>query len=103
MSANISSAATAVEIHLDAQFHSEQAILRACYSLDHLAVFTVEKTDNHHIVHCSPRTDVEDIESQLHSAVIDFSIRESIEARTGQLRDLIWRTAFAELRGAKAG
>lgn len=103
MSANLSSTVTAVEIRLDAQLHSEQAILRACYSLDHLAVFRVERADNHHIVHCSPRTDVEDIESQLHSAVIDFSVRESVEARTGQLRDLIWRTAFAELRGAEAG
>jgi His-Xaa-Ser system protein HxsD len=68
-------------------------------TLDHLCVFRIERQSDRQVVHCSPRDGVEGIETQLRSAVIDFSIRESVEERTGQLRDLIWRTAFAEARG----
>jgi len=100
VTANAGDDAVAFRVEFDARVHSEQALLRACYSLDHLCVFKIENQNDRRFVYCSPRRGVEGIEPLLRSAVIDFSVRESVEARTGDLRNLIWRTAFAEARGS---
>lgn len=88
-----------LEVSFDANVHSAQSLTRACYSLSDLGVFRIESGTQRHSVVCTTASDQGVVEDLLRAAAVDFAVRESIEARTRGLRDLIWKTAFAEARG----
>lgn len=90
-----------LSIQIDAAAHPISAVSRACYSLADLATFEVQVQGNSFFVRAVPigSASPQDISSRLKTALIDFTVREEIESRTKGLRDLIWRTAFAETRG----
>ncbi len=58
-------------IEVDSEVHPASAVLRTCYALA----------------------------ERFRSLLVDFTIREEIEARTKGLRELIWQSAFAEAKG----
>jgi len=100
--ASASAKAEQINVQIDAAVHTISAVSRACYSLADLAIFDFERQDKSYIVRAVPvgRASAEEISSRLKTALIDFTVREEIESRTKGLRDLIWRTAFAEIRGS---
>jgi len=97
------SSETTFETTFDAHIHSAQSLTRACYSLSELGVFRIESGIQRHSVVCTTRSDRGLVECRLRAAAIDFAVRESIEARTHEMRNLIWKTAFAEARGTEPG
>lgn len=88
-------------IEIDTAIHPVSAVQRACYALAELAVFEMSRQDSHLNVQVTPRRGhrLEDVLDQLRTSLIDYTLREEIEAKTQGLRELIWQTAFAEARG----
>lgn len=85
-------------LNVDGATHSRSAVLRACYSLAALATFDLHQTGSQIIVEFIPNGDrsPDEISKRLLTALIDFSLREEIEASTSELRTIIWQTAFGE-------
>ncbi|SER59284.1 His-Xaa-Ser system protein HxsD [Faunimonas pinastri] len=88
-------------VEVDLTIYPRDAVLRACYSLDDIASFQlVGDPGKATVVEVVPRGSSladDEIVSRLKSALIDFALRVQIEEQTRELRDQIWRTAFAEL------
>lgn len=96
-------AKTTFEMTFDTGVHSAQSLMRTCYSLADLGIFKIESTRMRHVVACTTSQSQVAAENRFRTAAIDFAVREDIEARTRDLRDAVWATAFAETRVVKAG
>lgn len=88
-------------IEIDTALHPVSAVQRVCYALSERAVFEISRRDGLLSVLVTPRMEnrLDEVLDQFRTSLIDYTLREEIEARTQGLRDLIWRTAFAEARG----
>lgn len=88
-------------IEVDGEVHPASAVLRTCYALAELASFETSKAGNLLLVRVTviPPATVDLVRDRFRTSLVDFTIREEIEARTKGLRDLIWQTAFAEAKG----
>lgn len=88
-------------IEIDTALHPVSAVQRACYALAERAVFDISQQDGHLSVLVTPRIGyrLDGVLDQLRTSLIDYTLREEIEAKTYGLRELIWQTAFAEARG----
>lgn len=87
-------------ILLDAAIHPAAAVTRACYALADIATFDISAEGGAIAVRIFPAqgTTIESVTDSFRTSLIDFSLRENIEARTKGMRDLIWRTAFGEIQ-----
>ncbi|MHC4042975.1 His-Xaa-Ser system protein HxsD [Bradyrhizobium sp. 23AC] len=88
-------------IEIDSEVHPASAVLRTCYTLAQLAGFETSKAGNLLLVRVTviPPATLDLVRERFRVLLVDFTIREEIEARTKGLRDLIWQTAFAEANG----
>lgn len=88
-------------IEIDSEVHPASAVLRTCYALAEIAGFETSRAGNLLLVHVTiiPPATVDLVRERFRTSLVDFTIREEIEARTKGLRDLIWQTAFAEANG----
>lgn len=88
-------------IEVDSEVHPASAVLRTCYALAELAGFETSKLGNLLLVRITvmPPVTVDLVRERFRSLLVDFTIREEIEARTKGLRELIWQSAFAEAKG----
>ncbi|UFW46268.1 MULTISPECIES: hypothetical protein [Bradyrhizobium] len=88
-------------IEVDSEVHPASAVLRTCYALAELAGFETSKAGNLLLVRVTiiPPATVDLVRERFRISLVDFTIREEVEARTKGLRDLIWQTAFAEANG----
>lgn len=91
-------------VTLDCAVYTQSAVLRACYSLADLATFDLSQDDGRLLVSFAPKSKetITEITNRLRTALVDFALREEIEARTSQLRNLIWQTAFGEVTKARS-
>lgn len=91
-------------VAVDCAVYTRSALLRACYSLAHLATFDLSQVGGELLVSVTPKGEqsTAEIANQLRTALVDFALREEIEARTSQLRNLIWQTAFGEAAKARS-
>lgn len=91
-------------VTLDCAVYSRSAVLRACYSLADLATFDLSQDEGRLFVRFAPNSKetAAEITNRLRTALVDFALREEIEARTSQLRNLIWQTAFGEATKARS-
>lgn len=84
-------------IEVDARAHSAAVVARTCYALAEFATFIIETGATHLVtVRPAPELSCADVEDRFHRELIDFTVRADIEEKTSGIRDLIWRTAFAE-------
>jgi His-Xaa-Ser system protein HxsD len=88
-------------ILIDGSLHPSAAILRSCYALADIATFDVSNEAGQVSVRVFPASGhlPEAVIDRFRTSLIDFTLREEIEARTKGMRDLIWQTAFAEVKG----
>jgi His-Xaa-Ser system protein HxsD len=88
-------------IEVDTTLHPVSAVQRTCYALAGMAVFEMSREDNGVRLRVTPREGqrLDDVLDRFKTSLMDFTLREEIEARTQGLRELIWQTAFAEMRG----
>jgi|ERR1700754_75647 len=87
-------------ILIDTAIHPVAAITRACYALADIATFDISTKGDAIAVHVFPAqgVTVETATDRFRTSLIDFTVRENIEARTKGIRDLIWQTAFGEIQ-----
>lgn len=87
-------------VTVDTTSHPAAAIMRACYALADIATFEINSEADATAVKIFPAQGVslESATERFRTALIDFTLRESIEARTKGMRDLIWQTAFGEVQ-----
>jgi His-Xaa-Ser system protein HxsD len=87
-------------ILLDAAVHPAAAVARACYALADIATFEIFSKEDAIVVHIFPAqgATIETVTERFRTSLIDFTLRENIEARTKGMRDLIWQTAFGEIQ-----
>jgi His-Xaa-Ser system protein HxsD len=87
-------------ILLDPVVHPATAITRACYALADIATFDICTKKDAIVVQIFPAQGMtlEAVTDRFRTSLIDFSLRENIEARTKGMRDLIWQTAFGEIQ-----
>jgi len=88
-------------ISIDSTLHPTAAILRSCYALADIATFDVSSEAGQVSVQVFPAPGqlLEAVIDRFRTSLIDFTLREEIEARTRGMRDLIWQTALAEVKG----
>ena len=88
-------------IEVDTSLHPVSAVQRTCYALAEMAVFEIAREANCVSLRVTPREGqrIDDVLERFTTSLIDFTLREEIEARTRGQRELIWRTAFSEARG----
>ena len=88
-------------IEIDTTLHPVSAVQRTCYALAGMAVFEISRAADCLSLRVTPREGqrLDDVLERLKTSLIDFTLREEIEAKTQGLRELIWQTAFAEVRG----
>jgi His-Xaa-Ser system protein HxsD len=88
-------------ISIDSSLHPTAAILRSCYALADIATFDLSHEAGQVSVSVFPvpGQSLEMVIARFRTSLIDFSLREEIEARTRGMRELIWQTAFAEVKG----
>ncbi|MCS3929000.1 His-Xaa-Ser system protein HxsD [Bradyrhizobium elkanii] len=88
-------------IEVDGEVHPDSAVLRTCYALAELASFETSKAGTLLLVRVTPipPAAIDLVLERFRTSLVDFTIREQVEARTKGLRDLIWQTAFAEANG----
>ena len=89
------------EIGIDSAIHPVSSVQRACYALADRATFDISRQEGHVNVLVKARMGyrLEEVVDQFRTSLIDYTLREEIEANTQGLRELIWQTAFAEARG----
>lgn len=87
-------------IHVDGGIHPASAVTRVCYALAELATFEISSAENSIAVRIHPAggRSLDDVIRHFHTSLVDFTLREDIEARTKEIRTLIWQTAFGEAR-----
>jgi len=87
-------------ILVDCSLHSYPAVLRCCYALADVANFDLSDKAGKISVHVFPAAGqtFEAVRQRFRTSLIDFALREDIEARTKGMRELIWQTAFGEVR-----
>ena len=87
-------------ISIDGSVHPVAAILRSCYALAGIATFDVSNEAGVVSVRIFPASgqSSEAVIGRLRTSLIDFTLREEIEARTKGMRELIWQTAFGEVK-----
>jgi His-Xaa-Ser system protein HxsD len=86
-------------ILVDTTPHPAAAITRACYALADIATFEFTAEAGAAVrIFPSQGVSIETVTERFRTAVIDFTLREDIEARTKGMRELIWQTAFGEVQ-----
>jgi His-Xaa-Ser system protein HxsD len=95
---------TSHTFEIDTALYPVPAVHRACYALAACANFDIERTERGLHLLVTPRDghQLDALLDDLKRLLVDFALREEIESKTKGLRDLIWRTAFAEARGRGA-
>ena len=87
-------------LNLDSRIYPYQAVLRACYWLAERATFVVAQENGDTlrlaIRRRRPEDDIAELLEVLRTSLIDFALRVEIESQTSNLREIIWRAAFAE-------
>jgi His-Xaa-Ser system protein HxsD len=88
------------EISLDTALYPGAAITRACYALADIATFEISSKTNGFAVRIftAEGSSIETVTKRFRESLIDFTLRENIEARTKGMRDLIWQAAFGEIQ-----
>jgi His-Xaa-Ser system protein HxsD len=88
------------QISLDPAIYPGAAITRACYALADIATFEVSSEAKGFTVRIFPRPGlaIAVVTKRFRESLVDFTLRENIEARTKGIRDLIWQTAFGEIQ-----
>lgn len=82
------------------EWSSVDAIQHAAYRIAHLVSIDVVSADEKYEITVTARSsnvNLEDTCAQLRQHVIDYSLREKIEARTRQYRDLVLATAYSRI------
>src|SRR5260370_37175403 len=89
----------AIEVELDGTFFSADSILKTCYWFSRHFTFELKQGDGRTIVMLQPK-DTTLPTSAVHDDFLamatDFSLRERIEARTANIREILLAKAFAE-------
>ncbi|WP_315750685.1 MULTISPECIES: His-Xaa-Ser system protein HxsD [unclassified Bradyrhizobium] len=88
-------------IRVDGTLYPVPAVLRACYSLADIGTFEVQSDSQAILIQIAPALGytLEAVVERLRTSLIDFALREDIEVRTRDMRELIWKTAFGEAIG----
>ncbi|MEJ6518428.1 His-Xaa-Ser system protein HxsD [Shewanella bicestrii] len=88
-----------VYITFDCNIYSKEAVLKACYQLADMAVFDVSSDKNKitvsAMVHSSSDTSADELSNSLKTSVIDYQLREKIEAQTKQVKDIFINAALS--------
>lgn len=96
----INANADAIEIELDGTFFSADAILKTCYWFSRQFIFDLRQNSAGQTVVTLRAKDAavstENIHGEFIAAVADFALRERIEARTSNIREILLAKAFAE-------
>jgi His-Xaa-Ser system protein HxsD len=82
------------------EWASIEVIQKAAYRIAHLVSIDISEENGAYLVIATARSsevNLEDTCAQLRQHVIDYSLREKIEARTGQYRDLVLATAYSRI------
>ena len=100
------SADNTVILTVDERVYSVNALLRAAYWFTDRAFIFVSKPAEHtlrvHIKAKPPTLDIpsppsaSDVAGEFGNSLLDYQLRESIEERTGKIRDLLVTTALGE-------
>lgn len=90
----------AIEIELDGNFFSAEAILKTCYWYSRHFTFELsQKREGQTLVSLKPKDIVvsaETVREEFIAAATDFSLREKVDLRTANIRELLLAKAFAE-------
>lgn len=80
-------------IAFDCNIFSKEAVLKACYQLADIAIFDVISHKNKitvsAVVHSTSDTSADALSNTLKTSVIDYQLREKIEAQTKHVRDIL--------------
>ncbi len=92
---------TVLRVAFDGSVFPKAAVLRACYGLAAEADFSVTTVEGQLVVEMAglAETSRDSAARRLRELVVDYAIRDDVERRTAELRDLVWRTAFAHAGG----
>ena len=88
---------------VDLSVFPREAVLRASYWLAEDADISISPEAAGRLrLEVRPRSgqSAQELCRRLRTALVDFAVRVDIEKQTADLRDTIWRTAFAELAGS---
>ena len=90
-----------IVVTFDPAAHSRSSLLRVAYALAERIVLDLREIDGSLAMVGTARgaENCDEIRDAIRIAAVDFALREEIEAKTFGLRDVIWRTAFAESTG----
>lgn len=91
---------SAIEIELDGTFFSADAILKTCYWYSRLFTFEIKQNGHGRTVVKLTAKDrlmqTDAVRGEFIAAATDFSLRERIEAKTANIREILLAKAFAE-------
>jgi His-Xaa-Ser system protein HxsD len=88
-----------VYITFDCNIYSKEAVLKACYQLADIAVFDVSSQKNKitvsAVVHSTSNTSADELSNDLKTSVIDYQLREKIEAQTNKIKNILISAALS--------
>lgn len=86
-------------IAFDCNIYSKDAVLKACYQLADMAVFDVGSHKNKitvsAVVRSTSNSSTDELSNDLKTSVIDYQLREKIEAQTKQVKDILISAALS--------
>lgn len=93
---------TVITARLDLGLYSKDAVIAAAHRFTGTHAVRVEREDAVAIVTLTPRdAGAPAIETAFFDAVVDETLRERVQARTGALHDILVAAAFAPLGGVR--
>ena len=90
---------SAIEVVLDGTFFSSDSILKTCYWFSRHYTFELKHGDGRTTVRLLPKDatlPTSAVHGEFLAMATDFSLRERIEARTANIREILLAKAFAE-------
>src|SRR5579862_2446969 len=89
----------AIEIELDGTFYSSDSILKTCYWFSRNFTFELKQDDGRTTVRLQPKDPTfptTTVHGDFLAMAADFTLRDRIEARTANIREILLAKAFAE-------
>lgn len=89
----------AIDVELDGTFFSADSILKTCYWFSRHFTFELKQADGKTVVRLQPKdknVPTDAAPGEFVAMAADFSLRERIEARTANIREILLAKAFAE-------
>ncbi|MCL1073105.1 His-Xaa-Ser system protein HxsD [Shewanella dokdonensis] len=87
-----------LSISFDCKIFSKEAVLKACYQLADIAVFDISIHKDKIVVsstmHVTSTTSTEELSSTLKTSVIDYQLRERIDAQTKHVKEILIHAAL---------